>query len=353
MTIKPLPAKLGQQPLAAVLIEEMDLPQSREEGTETRIYDLDQETEQYMRDMEQELQFTRENLQATIEELETANEELQATNEELLASNEELQSTNEELQSANEELHTVNVEHQNKIIELTELNNDVHNLLANDAMTGKLLLDENLEIRRFSARIKSIFKIADADIGRPLSDLTHRILNTDPLAHVDKVIATQKPVEKEVQVEDGTWYLMRILPYQIGAEVYAGAVLSFVDLTAQKQTESNLQISESEKALILDNISEAITHLDLRRRIKWLNVAAAELMGGRPEDLIGRHCHTAWGRDGANCSSCPFQQVLENGSAAQGTVSDARGRRWHVRANPVRNAEKKLVGVIEMRHPVG
>ena len=65
----------------------------------------------------------------TNEELETSNEELQATNQELLASNEELQSTNEELQSTNEELHTVNTEHQNKIIELTELHNDVDNAL--------------------------------------------------------------------------------------------------------------------------------------------------------------------------------------------------------------------------------
>ena len=73
---------------------------------------------------------TKENLQATIEELETSNEELQAANEELLASNEELQSTNEELQSVNEELYTVNAEYQRKIAELTELTNDMDNLLV-------------------------------------------------------------------------------------------------------------------------------------------------------------------------------------------------------------------------------
>ena len=81
--------------------------------------------------LEAELRRTKENLQATIEELETSNEELQATNEELLASNEELQSTNEELQSVNEELYTVNAEYQSKIAQLTELTNDMDNLLAN------------------------------------------------------------------------------------------------------------------------------------------------------------------------------------------------------------------------------
>ena len=54
---------------------------------------------------------------------------MQATNEELVASNEELQSTNEELHSVNEELYTVNAEYQRKIAELTELTDDMDNLL--------------------------------------------------------------------------------------------------------------------------------------------------------------------------------------------------------------------------------
>jgi two-component system CheB/CheR fusion protein len=75
--------------------------------------------------LERELHFTQDNLQSTIEELQTTNEELQSTNEQLTASNEELQSTNEELHSVNEELYTVNAEHQRKIGELTELNDDI------------------------------------------------------------------------------------------------------------------------------------------------------------------------------------------------------------------------------------
>src|SRR5690349_22705889 len=51
----------------------------------------------------------------------------QSSNEELLSANEELQSSNEELQSLNEELHTLNTEHQLKIKELLELNDDLNN----------------------------------------------------------------------------------------------------------------------------------------------------------------------------------------------------------------------------------
>ena len=472
-----LPAPV--QIMVAAIIEETTPAKRPDEGSEASTYDLGKETDQYIRDMENELQFTRENLQATIEELETANEELQATNEELLASNEELQSTNEELQSTNEELHTVNVEYQNKIIELTELNNDVENLM-NSSQVGKLLLDDNMEIRRFSAHISNIFKVLDSDIGRPLTHLTHKLRNIDPLEVVKEVAATQRVVEKEVQTEDGRWHFMRVLPYQIGPDVYSGTVLSFIDITelkkyqnkleeknaeyqdaqeigkfgswemdhhserlqwsektfdifelspatfdgtyaaflkyvhpddrkqldrkikksmtdnlpfnavyrllledgrikfinaickteydqaghavrsvgtvqditSQKELETSLQIAEDEKALILDNISEAIVHLDINRNIKWLNKTAAEMMGGSQEKLIGRKCQSEWCVLEAECENCPFARTLQTRETTRGIAVDAQGSQWHVEANPIFDPNGELIGVVEMRHPV-
>src|SRR6185295_7086087 len=77
--------------------------------------------------LKRELKESKFNLQTAVEELETTNEELQSSNEELLSSNEELQSSNEELQSLNEELHTLNSEHQLRIQDLIELNDDQNN----------------------------------------------------------------------------------------------------------------------------------------------------------------------------------------------------------------------------------
>lgn len=129
-------------------------------------FEADADTARYVLQLEEELHRTRENLQATIEELETTNEEQQATNEELIASNEELQSTNEELQSVNEELYTVNAEYQSKIQELTQLNNDLDNLLGNIKI-GVIFLDNELRIRKFTPTATIAYNLGLFRTGQP------------------------------------------------------------------------------------------------------------------------------------------------------------------------------------------
>ncbi|RQD74551.1 chemotaxis protein CheB [Desulfonatronospira sp. MSAO_Bac3] len=245
MRIKPLPQKKGQDPLVAVFLDESKKQQDKLACQDVdQTYDISREAEQRIHDLEQELQFTRENLQATIEELETANEELQATNEELLASNEELQSTNEELQSTNQELYSVNSEYQNKIIELTELHNDVDNLLS-ATQIGKLLLDENMEIRRFSPKVTNIFKLLDSDVGRPISHIAHYLQGLDPIEVIENVHKSGEMSEKEARTREGRWYLMRVVPYEVAPEVFSGTVTSFVDITRIKETEAALKTKEA------------------------------------------------------------------------------------------------------------
>jgi len=236
MRIMPLPDRKGQEPLVAVFVEEAASNRNGVVIPESYAYDIGQDAQQRIMDLEQELQFTKENLQATIEELETSNEELQATNEELLSSNEELQSTNEELQSVNEELHTVNAEYQSKILQLTELNNDVDNLLASTRI-GILFLDENLEIRKFTPQVSRLFKVMEKDLGRPINHLTHRLVQGDPLQAIEQVHKTSQPPGEEVQSEDGQCFLMRVMPYNIGPQSYSGVVIAFIDISQLKEAQ--------------------------------------------------------------------------------------------------------------------
>ncbi len=286
LRIRPLISKKGQEPLVAVLIRESSIENHGATDAPPLDYDLSKEAEQHLRDLEQELQFTSENLQATIEELETSNEELQATNEELLASNEELQSTNEELQSTNEELFTVNAEYHSKIIELTELHNDVDNLLT-ATHVGKLLLDENLEIRRFSAQIGDIFKILDSDIGRPITHLTHFLLDTDPVQCVREVQRTSKPMAKEVRTSDGRWFLMRIAPYTISPKSFSGTVLSFTESTETHLAQDALRESERRFAAVSDTSPALVWLSDTDKNCVWFNKTWLDFTGRSMEEEYG------------------------------------------------------------------
>ncbi|MCD0460939.1 CheR family methyltransferase [Roseiconus lacunae] len=234
-------------------------------------------------DLRRELDFTKESLQATIEELQTTNEELQSANEELVSSNEELQSTNEELHSVNEELYTVNSEHQRKITELTELTNDINNLL-NGSDVHQLFLDRELGIRRFTSGAAAIFNLIPQDIGRRFDNFSHRIKHDTLDNDIEAVIETG--VLKEFEVRDDvhdTWYLMRIRPY-VAPNGIDGIVLTLVDITSLKVAQARLmELSE-----IVEHTDDAIYRVNLDGEIRTWNRGAARLFGYESKEIVGR-----------------------------------------------------------------
>jgi len=196
-------------------------------------YDQQMNLERFT-ELENELKETKEDLQMTVEELETSNEELQSSNEELLSSNEELQSTNEELQSLNEELHTVNAEHQIKIKELQELNDDLNNYFSSSDI-GQIFVDADLLIRKYTPAVTNQVNLIKSDIGRPINHLSYNLKYDYFVDDIRQVIATQEKVEKELEVGSGAFFQMRIHPYIRQDKSVDGAVITFVDISKVKQ----------------------------------------------------------------------------------------------------------------------
>ncbi len=203
-------------------------------------FDIDSEAANQLTELEYELQQTRENLQVTIEELETTNEEQQATNEELLASNEELQSINEELQSVNEELYSVNAEHQSKIQELTQLNNDIDNLLRSTDI-GVIFLDSNLNIRKFTPAATQAINIKPNDVGRPIADITNNLDCSNLPEILQQVMVDREPLEQEMRIlKTQAQLLMRVNLYLRENGTNDGVVITFVNIDELKQVQSDL-----------------------------------------------------------------------------------------------------------------
>ena len=197
----------------------------------------DTEANKYIMDLEAELKQTRGELQMAIEGLETANEELQSSNEELLSANEELQSSNEELQSLNEELHTLNTEHQLKIKELIELNDDLDNYFRSTEI-GQVFLDHRMRIRKFNPAAVNLINLIDSDLGRPISHISTNLQYDNLLNDIKYVIDRNQAVEKEIQLGSGKKTLMRVLPYIRQDKKVDGVVISFVDVSALKDLDN-------------------------------------------------------------------------------------------------------------------
>lgn len=225
--------------------------------------------------LEQEIQFTRENLQATIEELQTSNEELQATNEELLAANEELQSTNEELQSVNEELNTVNSEYQSKVIELTELNNDMNNLMSSIDI-GTIFLDKDLRIRKFTPATTRNINLIEQDIGRPLSDLSMPMFD-NLIKDAEEVIKTGTEIERTIETQTDC-FQVKTLPFIDDMKKINGVVITIVNITTQKNAEKMIQRQYELLRRILETSPAAQLMTDKTGKIRFANNHAEEIL---------------------------------------------------------------------------
>lgn len=257
---------LDKDALSIILFQEEE-DDNRKGVLSTPIYfDHDSTISERVIDLEQELFYTQQNLQTTIEELETSNEELQSTNEELIASNEELQSTNEELHSVNEELINVNNEYENKITELTDLTNDLDNLLINTNI-GTIFLDKGFKIKLFTPEVQKIVNVLDMDIGRPLFHISHNLEYGSLLEDAREVLKTSAKVEREIRSYDGNWYGMRAMPYRTSDNIVDGVVITFTDITEIKTYNQKLTLTSS----VIEKSPTSIIITDNEGRINYTN----------------------------------------------------------------------------------
>ena len=212
---------------------------------------------------QQRLHRTNTELQISNEEFKSSNEELQSTNEELQSTNEELETTKEELQSLNEELITVNAQLQNKVEEAASANDDLKNVV-NSTEVATIFLDDELRIKRFTPGASRVSKVIASDVGRPFGDIVSTVRYDSLLDDARTVLQTLVFKEREVQAEDGHWYLLRIVPYRTSKNLIDGVVLTYLEITAYKRATRR---AES----IVDRVPTPLIVLDTDLRVVTAN----------------------------------------------------------------------------------
>ncbi|WDF55469.1 chemotaxis protein CheB [Mucilaginibacter sp. KACC 22063] len=317
VSVKPPDLNSARAYTLILLHETSDIIIEKDANAQLSIPDAQQH--EYIMELESELNETRNNLQMAVEEMDTTNEELQSSNEELLSANEELQSSNEELQSLNEELHTLNTEHQLKIKELIELNDDLDNYFKSTDI-GQIFLDNNLLIRKFNPASVNMINLIEADIGRPISHISNNIKSENIMQDITTVMLTNQILEKEVQLKDNRRCLMRIMPYVRKDKQRDGVIVSFVDISVITELNNiiNGVFNASVSAIMVFNAirdTESGQLTDLK--CITANKEAVRLFGRNKEELAGLHLYHDLSQLTDQQLYDRFVKVMDTGTAMQ------------------------------------
>ncbi|HEX8915327.1 MAG TPA: PAS domain S-box protein, partial [Humisphaera sp.] len=234
---------------------------------------------------------------STVEQVETSNEELRSTNEELQSANEELQSTNEELetskeelQSLNEELTTVNAQLQAKMEEHEAASNDLSSLLSSTDI-GVVFLDTRLRIRRYTPSTRDLMDLIPSDLGRPMSDLARKFEDPHLLDDCRAVLDRLIPIEREVTSEAGRVYARRALPYRTGDNRIDGVVVTFIDVTARRQAQADVEQARSYAESIVETLHEPLLVLHPDLTVRTANAAFYRNFAVVPATTVGRRVY--------------------------------------------------------------
>jgi len=312
VTVSPLRYPRNAEGLLLVTFEDQHLPAIKLQRHMAEESDL--------RQLEDELRITREELQSTIEQLEGSNDQLKASNEEVTASNEELQAANEELetskeelQSLNEELNTSNTRLNEKVEELENNNNDIVNLLSSTAI-ATLFLDKDLRIGRFTPAITGLFSLIPSDVGRSITDVLRRFTDEALLSDARRVLADLSPLTREVQSDNGRWYMRRITPYRTQDDRIEGVVITFVDFTERKRAEEALNDVRQRQAVILDSIADGFFALDRDWRVIHINDPALGHFGKKRDEMMGRNLFDVFPGSRGSIFEIEYRRAMETGN---------------------------------------
>ncbi|MDB5283754.1 MAG: chemotaxis protein, partial [Bacteroidota bacterium] len=325
ITIKPyLQQKDYLQPFLFVIIEELEKEVKSDELIPGPRVLMDTDIDA----LEKELKETRENLQAVIEEVESANEELQSNNEEMISANEELQSTNEELQSLNEELHTVSAEHQMKIKELLELNDDMNNYFLNSDI-GQVLVDKRLVIRKFTPMATRFVNLIGNDVGRSIVDITNNIKDFDLVNDIKEVMKTNTRLEKEIMTGSNNFCLVHISPYVRIDKTVDGVVINFIDITQTKKLGSIIQgiFDSSASGIIAAKAVRDTSGSIMYFAYDIANKTALEMLRINPKDIKAKK-EVAWFDETGDMFTAACIEVANTGATRRYERYLAKSDTW-------------------------
>lgn len=160
--------------------------------------------------------------------------------------------------------------------------------------------------------------------------------------------------EYRIQCRDGEIKHVEITTVPVRYEGAPAYLSVLQDITEYRRIEVALLESEEKFRVILDTALTPIVYYDLEGNILLINQSGARLMGGVPEDFIGRRVHEIFPREGKTILR-RVRRVAEGGAGREyeDSVVLPVGARWFLSSfQPVRDAAGKVFAVQTISYDV-
>ena len=152
-------------------------------------------------------------------------------------------------------------------------------------------------------------------MGRPLSDLKSLSADTGLSGDAHAVLQTSNAIDREIETEQGAWFMRRILPYRTGDNRVDGVVITFTNISERKASRKSLEdaMSVAEVANVAKSRFLAAASHDLRQPLQTLTflqgLLAKSVVGDKPKNLVARLDQTLLSMTGMLNSLLDINQI--------------------------------------------
>jgi two-component system CheB/CheR fusion protein len=161
--------------------------------------------------------------------------------------------------------------------------------LLNSTDIATLFLDKKLNILRFTNQATKIFKLIKSDIGRPFTDQVSELIYPELAEDALEVLRTLIFTQKQISTKNGRWFSVRIMPYRTFDDRINGLVITFINISALKKMENDLQQTMQMHRLLFNSSSNVIIKLSVDWKIVDFNREAEIFFGKKREEAINQN----------------------------------------------------------------
>lgn len=163
-----------------------------------------------------------------------------------------------------------------------------------------------------------IINLIQTDVGRPIEHLSSNLIYDGIVQDVKNVLNKLTPIHKSVKSKNGVWYQMQIMPYRTSENVIKGVVITFVDITQERQLTEQLQDFKEKYEHLLEMTKTVVYTQDK-------NLTYTSMPNIHPDfqfkNMIGKTDADFFNKEDAKKMGDIKKKVLKTGKTERQTVS--------------------------------